>query len=88
MYLINPYKMTGPQEKPECLFWLFETNQMFRLSETIELGMEDPSSRPSIRLWHEKFLERGQCWIQGEVGDQAHLRKTSIVQDKPLTVLL
>ena len=34
----------------------------------------DPPSRPSIRLWHKKFMRQGQCSIQG-VGDQEQLKK-------------
>ena len=33
---------------------------MFIPSETTEVSMEeDPPSRPSIRLWHKKFMETG-----------------------------
>ena len=55
-------------------------NQMFRPSETTEISTEETHHHllqfvyGTINLWRQ-----GQCSIQGGVGDQEHLKKTSIM---------
>ena len=55
-------------------------NQMFRPSETTEVSMEETHHQVLQFVYGTKNLWRqGQCSIQGGVGDQEHLRKTSSV---------
>ena len=68
MCLINPYKMTCPQEKTECVSWFIEKNWIFRPIVTIELSMENPQSHPSIHLWHKKLQKTGTLLDTGRSG--------------------
>ena len=72
--------MTTPQEKEQCVFWFIETKSDVQTQRNYRSKYgRDPPSRPSICLWHKKFMEQGQYSIQGGVGDQEHLKKTSSV---------
>ena len=72
--------MTTPQEKAKCIFWFIEQNQMFRPSETTEVSMEETHHHVLQFVYGTRNLWRqGQCSIQGGVGDQEHLKKTSSV---------
>ena len=75
LYELNPHKMTIPQEKAQCVSWFIKTKSDVQTQRnyTSKYG-RDPPLRPSIRLWRQ-----GQCSIQGGVGDQEHLKKTSSV---------
>ena len=80
LYELNPHKMTTPQEKAQCVSWFIETKSDVQTQRNYRSKYgRDLSSRPSIRLWHKKFMEIGQCLIQRGVGDQEHLKKTSSV---------
>ena len=80
LYELNPHKMTTSQEKAKCVSWFIETKSDVQTQRNYRSKYgRDPPSRPSIRLWHKKFMETGQCSIQGGVGDQEHLKKTSSV---------
>ena len=50
--------MTTPQEKAQCVSWFIETKSDVQTQRNYR-SMEDPPSRPSIRLWHKKFMETG-----------------------------
>ena len=60
LYKQNLHKMTTPQEKAQCLSWFIETKSDVQTQRNyiITYG-RDPPSRPSIRLWHKKFIETG-----------------------------
>ena len=80
LYELNPHKMITPQEKAQCVFWFIETNQMFKPSETTEVSMEETNHHVLQFVYGTRNLWRqGQCSIQGKVGDQEHLKKTSSV---------
>ena len=69
--------MTTPQEKAQCVFWFIETKSDVQTQRNYRSKYgRDPPSRPSIRLWHKKFMETGTVFDQGGVGDQEHLKKT------------
>ena len=51
--------MTTP-EKAQCVSWLFETKSDVQTQRNYRSKYgRDPPSRPSIRLWHKKFIETG-----------------------------
>ena len=53
---------------------------MYRLNETTELRLEKICHSVVQFVYGTGSLWReGQCWINGRVGDQQHLKKTSIV---------
>ena len=81
LYELNLHKMTTPQEKAQCVSWFIETKSDVQTQRNYRNKYgRDPSSCPSIRLWHKKCMETGiVCSIQGGVGDQEHLKKTSSV---------
>ena len=79
LYELNPHKRTTPQEKAQCVSWFIETKSDVQTQRNYRSKYgRDPSSPPSIRLWHNLWRQ-GQCSIQGGVGDQEHLKKTSSV---------
>ena len=79
LYELNPHKMTTPQERnvyPGSL----RQNQMFRPSETTEVSMEETHHHVLQFVYGTRNLWRqGQYSIQGGVGDQEYLKKTSSV---------
>ena len=60
LYKLNPHKMTTPQEKVQCVSWFIETKSdvQTQRNNRSKYG-RDPPSRPSIRLWHKKFIKTG-----------------------------
>ena len=60
LYESNSHKMTTAQEKVLCVSWFIETKSdvQTRRNYRSKYG-RDPPSRPSIRLWHKKFMETG-----------------------------
>ena len=60
LYELNPHKMTTPQEKAQCVSWFIETKSDVQTQRNYRSKYgRDPPSRPSIRLWHKKFMETG-----------------------------
>ena len=60
LYEPNPHKMTTPQAKAQCVHWFIETKSNFYTQGNYRSKYgRDPPSRPSIRLWHKKFMETG-----------------------------
>ena len=60
LYELNPHKMTTPQEKAQCISWFIETKSDGQTQRNYRNKYRrDPPSRPSIRLWHKKFMETG-----------------------------
>ena len=60
LYESNPYKMTTAQEKAQCVSWFIETKSVVQTQRNYRSKYgRDPPSRPSIRLWHKKFMETG-----------------------------
>ena len=60
LYELNPHKMTTPQEKAQCVSWFIETKSDVQTQRNYRSKHgRDPPSRPSIRLWHKKFMETG-----------------------------
>ena len=60
LYELNPHEMTTPQEKAQCVSWFIETKSHVQIQRKYRSKYgRDPSSRPSIRLWHKKFMETG-----------------------------
>ena len=56
----NPHKMTTAQEKAQCVSWFIETKSNVQTQRNYRSKYgRDPPSRPSIRLWHKKFMETG-----------------------------
>ena len=52
--------MTTPQEKAQCVSWFIETKSDVQTQQNYRSKYgRDPPSRPSIRLWHKKFMETG-----------------------------
>ena len=52
--------MTTPQEKAQCVSWFIETKSDVQTQRNYRSKYgRDPPSRPSIRLWHKKFMETG-----------------------------
>ena len=60
LYEPNPHKMTTPQEKAQYVSWFIETKSDVQTQHNYRSKYgRDPPSRPSIRLWHKKFMETG-----------------------------
>ena len=60
LYELNPYKMTTPQEKAQCVSWFIDTKSDVQTQRNYRSKYgRDPPSRRSIRLWHKKFMETG-----------------------------
>ena len=60
LYELNPHKMTTLQEKAQCISWFIETKSDVQTQRNYRSKYgRDPPSRPSIRLWHKKFMEAG-----------------------------
>ena len=58
LYELNPHKMTTPQEKAQCVSWFIETKSVVQTQRNYRSKYgRDPPSRPSIRLWHKKFMK-------------------------------
>ena len=58
LYELNPHKMSTPQEKAQCVSWFIETKSDVQTQRNYKSKYgRDPPSRPSIRLWHKKFME-------------------------------
>ena len=72
--------MTTPKKKRNVYPCLLRQNQMFRPSETTEVSMEETYHHVLQFVYGTRNLWiQGQCSIQGGVGDQEHLKKTSSV---------
>ena len=57
LYESNPHKMTTAQEKAQCVSWFIETKSDVQTQRNYRSKYgRDPPSRPSIRLWHKKFM--------------------------------
>ena len=56
----NPLKMTTAQEKAQCVSWFIQTKSDVQTQQNYrsKCGRDLPS-RPSIHLWHKKFMETG-----------------------------
>ena len=60
LYESNPHKKTTAQEKAQCVSWFIKTKSDVQTQRNYESKYRrDPPSRPSIRLWHKKFMETG-----------------------------
>ena len=58
LYESNTHKMTTAEEKAQCVSWFIETKSDVQTHRNYKSKYErDAPSRPSIRLWHKKFLE-------------------------------
>ena len=61
--------MATPQEKAQCVSWFIETKSDLQTQRNFRTKYgRDPSSRPSIRGWHEKFMETGTVFDKGRSG--------------------
>ena len=60
LYELNPHKMTTTQENAQCVSWFIETKSDVQTQRNYrsKYGRNLPS-RPSICLWHKKFMESG-----------------------------
>ena len=80
LYKLNPHKLTTPQEKAQYLSWFIETKSVIQTQETTEVSMEETHHHVLPFVYGTRNLwKQGQCSIQGGVGDQEHLKKTSSV---------
>ena len=60
LYELNPHKMTTAQEKAQCVSCFIETKSDVQTQRNYRSKYErDPPLRPSICLWHKKFMETG-----------------------------
>ena len=60
LHELNLHEMTTPQEKAKCVPWFIETKSDVQTQGNYRSKYgRDPPSRPSIRLWHKKFMETG-----------------------------
>ena len=56
----TPHKMTTAQEKAQFVSWFLETKLDVQTQRNYRSKYRrDPPLRPSIRLWHKKFMETG-----------------------------
>ena len=79
LYKLNPHKMTTPQEKAQCVSWFIETKSDVQTQRNYR-SMEETHHYVFQFVYGTRNLWRqGQCSIQGGVGDQEHLKKTSSV---------
>ena len=73
--------MTSPQEKAQCVSWFIETKSDVQTQKTTEVSMEETHHHVLQFVYGTRNLWRqGQCSIQGGVGDQEYLKKTSSVK--------
>ena len=64
---MNPCKMATPQEKAQCVSWFIETKLDLQTRRNFRTKYgRDPSSCPSIRAWHKKFMETGTVFDKGK----------------------
>ena len=62
-------KMATPQEKAQCVSWFVETKSDMQTQRNYRIKYgRHPSSRPSIRAWHRKFMETGTVLDKGRSG--------------------
>ena len=60
LYESNLLKMTTAQKKAQCVSCFIETKSDVHTQRNYRSKYgRDPPSRPSIRLWHKKFMETG-----------------------------
>lgn len=69
--------MAPPKEKAQCVSWFIETKLDVQTQRKYKVRKRSTTTSTN-RAWPRKFMETSQCWIKKEVGDQEHLRKTSI----------
>ena len=62
-------KMSTPQEKAQCVSWFIETKSdiQAQLYFRPRYGRKPPA-RPTILIWHKKFMETGSVLQRKEVG--------------------
>ena len=60
--------MATPQDKTQCVSWLIETESDLQTQQNFSKYGRDPSSRLSIRTWHEKFMETRTVFDKGWSG--------------------
>ena len=78
-YELNPHKMTIVQEKAQRVSWFIETKSDVQTQRNYR-SMEETHHHVLQFVYGTRNLRRqGQCSIQGGVGDQKHLKKTSSV---------
>ena len=69
LYELNPHKMTTPQEKAQCVSWFIEKKSDVQTQRNYRSKYgRDPPSRPSILLWHKKFMETGTVFDRRRSG--------------------
>ena len=59
--------MATSQEKVQCVSWFIETKSDLQTQRNFRTSMEE-IHRPSIRAWHEKFMETGTVFDKGRSG--------------------
>ena len=80
LYELNPHKMNTPQEKAQCISWFIETKSDVQTQRNYRSKYgRDPPSRPSINLWHKKFMETGTVFDTRRSGKPRTSEKTSSV---------
>ena len=80
LYELNPHKMTTPQEKAQCVSWFIETKSNVQAQRNYRSKYGETHHHVLQFVYGTRNLWRqGQCSIQGGVGDQEHLKKTSSV---------
>ena len=80
LYELNPHEMTTPKKKKRNVCpGSLRQNQMFRPSETTEVWKRPTITSFNSFMTQEIYGDRDSVSIQGEVGDQEHLKKTSSV---------
>ena len=71
----NHHKLTTAQEKAQCVSWFIETKSDVQTQRNYRSKYgRDPPSRPSIRLWHKKFMETGTVFDARRSGRQRKYR--------------
>ena len=80
LYKLNPHKMTTPQEKEQCVSWFIETKSDVQTQQNYSSKYGRTHHHVLQFVYGTRNLWRqGQCSIQGRVGDQEYLKKTSSV---------
>ena len=85
---MNTHKMTTPQGKAQCVSWFIETKSDVQSQQNYRTKLEETHHHVLQFVYGTRNLWRqGQCLMQGGVGNQEHLKKTSSVLGKPFIVL-
>ena len=89
LYELNSHKMTTPQEKAQCVSWFIETKSGVQTQRNYRSKYgRDPPSRPSIRLWHKKFMKTGKVFDTRRSGQPRTTEENIERVSKPFNVLL